>query len=277
VTTRPTVAVIGGGITGQMVQWAIPDAKIYDWKPRPTAVLTRNYGGNYLWRPITHPDVEHRQFLVVTEIDGRPATPESVMAYKIKIGKDRENIGPWEKQFQHQMTGWDFMKIPNSTIHYNHRLVSIEPGAQVMWFDNSTVVQYDVLISTIPLYSLLSMLRFPPIHGLRFAPIYVKKYPAPPAQFVGYHVNYLADPSIESYRYTDRDGERHYESLVPLSQPYVKLAPGKIWDHPGVADVLRDLSRFRIYPIGRYGEWDSNQLVHETWERICLMKKAMDL
>jgi len=275
------IAVIGGGITGQMAQWAMPHADVYDWKPRPTTVLTRNYGGNYLWKPISHDGVTCRPFSVITEIDGKAPTMAAAKAYKAKIGKDMEHPGLWEMQFKHKMPGWDFVTIPDSRIHYQHRLTGIHMGRHVLTFENGTEVVYDALISTIPLYSLLSMVGMEPIRGLKFAPIYVKKYPAPErfgmqaTNPLGFYINYLSTPDIESYRYTDRDGERHYESLIPLSQPMTKLSPGKIWDHKDVPDVLRHLANFDIHPIGRYGQWDSNQLVHETWDTIQLLKKVL--
>ena len=267
------IAVIGGGITGQLVQLQIPTAQVFDWKPQPQGPkgLIRNYGANYLWRPL--PGIDCRSFTVETRIDGQLPTWDAVVAYKAKIGKIGDVDG-WELQFQPTMTGYEFMALPPTTIQYDRRVESIDRLDHVIRFANGDTVDYDFLVSTIPLYSLLSLVGVPEPPGkLQFKPIFFKVMSRPPdAPFPPevMHVNYLSNRDIAPYRYCDRDGERHYESIVPYDGMVStkRFAPGKIYSHPEVPDILEYLAGFGIQTFGRFGSWNPNELVHETYERI---------
>lgn len=272
------IAVIGGGITGQLIQLQIPEAVIYDWQPRPRTMypLTRNFGGNYLWKPI--PGLPCRKFPVVTHIDGAPATPATILAYKHKIGKEGEEsvINNWKTQFQPHMTGYDFLQLPEPRVEYDHRIVSIDYFLNTILFASGLLVSYDYLLSTIPLYSLLSMVGTTALrevgNSLRFKPIYVRVVKSPPDRRYSedtFYVNYLSEPDVAAYRFTDRNAERHYESIIPMQGHETRcIKPGKIYDNPDVYGVLDHLERRNIFTFGRYGSWASDELVHETWEKI---------
>lgn len=266
------VAVIGGGITGRLVQFVVPSAVIYDWKPFPTGkpTLTRQWGTNYLWRPLD--GIPCKEFRVVTRINGLTPTLDLVRAYKQKIHK-QDDLDNWELQFQPEQTGFEFLELPPSHIQYDHRIVSIDRLSHTIHFAKQGTVQYDVLISSIPLYSLLSLLGMPEPSGrLRFKPIFYRVMRRPPdAPFPSsvMYVNYLTDPTIAPYRFCDREGERHYESIVPFDGPSSKrIIPGKIYAHPSVPDVLDQLEEFDIFTFGRFGSWAPDELVHETYDRI---------
>lgn len=273
-TDRPRIVVIGGGITGQLFQLQVPEAEIYDWKSavRTIRPLTRNFGGNYLWKPI--PGVECRSFPVVTHIDGHPATEDSIRAYKKKIGKAYEEEMPnnWAQQFQTEMTGWDFIQLPEPRVNFDHRIVEIDIVHQTVRFVGRPAVSYDVLISTIPLYAFLNQIGWTTTGPLKYSPIYVRVITNVPDRRFGkevFYVNYLSDPSIMIYRTSDRDDERHYESLQPLTGHFTtKIVPGKIHPHNEVKQILRNLTKNNIYTFGRYGSWQPDELVHETWDRI---------
>lgn len=277
--TRVSLAVIGGGINGQLFKFAVPEAVIFDWKPNPPAKLTRQFGANYLWEPI--PDIPCRSFEVITAIDGDIIpTLEKVIRYKEKIGKPGDTAD-WQRQFQPRMRGYEFESFPPTSILYGHRIVQIDRAARTITFDKQGEVQYDLLISTIPLYSLLSLLGMPePAGRLRYRPIFTKKTARPPdapyPEDVMY-VNYLSNPDLPPYRYCDRFGERHYESLVPFDSPgYThRLTPGKIYMHPGVPGVLELLAGYGIFTFGRYGSWEPDELIHETWARITEWKEQV--
>lgn len=277
------IAILGGGITGQLVHYQLPDSEVFDWhKDGRAAYLTRSYGANYLWKPLDGFPCRH--FRVITHVDGTPATLESVHAYKTKIGKLNDVAG-WERQFRPEMDGYDFLSLPMPRcIHYDHRVTEIHAADQVMKFapshngEGREPLRYDVLISTIPLYSLLSLMgRREPEGRLRFKPIYFKVSPRPPdAPFPRevMYVNYISSMTVPIYRYCDRFGERHYESIVSFNGAGLRrLSPGKIYPHPAVPDVLADLAEHNIFTFGRYASWHPDELVHETWEAITEWKE----
>ena len=274
------IAVVGGGITGRLFQFLVPEATIYDWMPHPRAImsLTRNYGANYLWQPLD--GIPCRQFLVVTHIDGAPATLDKIRLYKSKVGKINETAD-WDRQFKTEMEGYDFLALPQSHIQYGHRIVSIDRHAHEIAFAAQAPIQYDILISTIPLYALLSLLSMDEPPGrLQFKPIFFKVARRPPdapyPQDIMY-VNYITNPDVGPYRFCDRFGERHYESIVPFDGPSTRrIQPGKIYPHPGVAETLEILEGFNIFTFGRYGSWAPDELVHETYTRIQEWRAAME-
>lgn len=266
-----TVAVIGGGIVGQLVQHQIPEAEVYDWRDRKPTALTRNYGANYLWEPL--PGFDCRTFQVLTHIDGAPATLPSVARYKDKIGKTGDVVG-WERQFQEWQVGYEFERYPHANVRYGHRVVRIDRLKRVLYFANNVEpVEYEVLVSTIPLFSLLNLVGIPqPTGQFRFKPIYVmamQRPPDAPHPTELMYVNYVSDPDILPYRITDRFGERHYESIHPYDRvATVKLTPGKIYPHPQTEEVLDVLRGYNVWTFGRYGSWQADELVNETWHRI---------
>jgi hypothetical protein len=273
-----SVAVIGGGITGQLVKIQAPDVTVYDWKPPPVGDqrrLTRAYGANYLWAPI--PGLVCREFTVITHVDGRDATYDSVMAYKKKIGKAYDlPVGQFlfPPQFTPEMRGYDFVDFPKVDILYEHRITSIDRMNHTIQFADKESIRYELLVSTIPLYSLLSLLGMPEPRGrLRYDPIFFKVIGSPPdAPFDKsiMYVNYLTSANIIPYRYCDREGERHYESIVPYHGMVSskRFIPGKIHPHDEVAEVRDILDSFGIATFGRYGAWRPDELVHETWQHI---------
>lgn len=276
------VIVIGGGISGQLFQHAVPEAQILDWRnaPRGSKYLTRHYGANYLWEPIE--GLSCRAFRVVTHIDNRPAVPESIVAYKNKIGKefDCDTGVLLNSQFAVESTGYEFTDLPTPRVTYGARVTGIDLDRRTYTLAGSGgPVPYDLIVSTIPLYSLLSLchIRDP---GLQYKSIWIKVAARPmdapyPADMM--YVNYISNPDLICYRYTDRNGERHFESLITqaTAMPDRRVVPGKIYPHPEVPNLLIALGQHQVYCFGRFATWDVEELVHHTWEKIQLWKEAM--
>jgi hypothetical protein len=259
------ILVIGGGISGHLVKLRVPASTVLDSRPEPTP-MTRQYGGNYLWERLD--GIDCRAFTVYTTVDGQPPDEQKVRAYKTKIGKGMD--ANWREQFRPEVTGYEIARWPRS--------LDIEYGMQVKYIDRAeqavyTQVEgdihrmpYDALISTIPLPALMSM-TFMPRLDLKFMPIHVHTSTIPPdavRKNGSWMVNYISDPDIPAYRTTDRDGTRHYESLVATGIPTKKIVPGKIWPHREVLGILTGLASDHIYCFGRFARWSPEELVHET-------------
>jgi hypothetical protein len=270
--------VIGGGITGRMVKLVDPTATIYDWGQRPTGDrgLTRAFGANYLWEPLE--GFECAEVEVVTHVDGTPATPASVLAYKRKVFKESDG-GDWGLQFKERTVGYELLAFPDVDIVYETRVKYIDAERHVVGLQatNGPVreEEYDRLVSTIPLFALLPMTHL----GLdnvdfSYSPIYVKVSARPPdAPFPPsvMYVNYLSSPDVPAYRFCDRGGERHYEGLTTMGVlPTKKLVPGKIRPLPETKrrQIVDYLGEFGIRCFGRYGTWRPDELVHDTWKEI---------
>ncbi len=271
------IVVLGGGITGQMVQWFHPDALILERNPEQRSDrLTREFGANYLWQPI--PEMKCKAIRVVTHVDGEPGTDESIQRYKHKIGKPSD-IGQWGLQFKPVTVGYVATRYPLCTVQHDCEVVRVDLERKEVHFQNNHMAglcRYDLLINTLPLPLFCRMAQLDgsvPIESMfKNQPIYVRIVPRPPDATQPpevLYVNYLSDPLIECYRFCDRDSERHYEGLTPMGTlPSKKLFPGKIWGSPDVQQLLKSLTAKQVVCLGRYGRWAPDELLHETYGAI---------
>ena len=265
------IVCIGGGITGQLVQLVVPQTRILDWRP-PDQVhrpQIRRYGANYLWKPI--PGLSAVSFPVITHVDGAPATKESVIAYKAKIGKTWDARDHLSDQFTVQTTGYD-CTFPDPRIDYGCAVDHVDMTNRELHLRNGKYIGYDVLVSTVPLYALLRMLDVSMGAAFRYDPIFVKvserppDAPYPPSMV---YVNYISDPTVAPYRLTDRGNERHYEALSPMvGSTTRKIIPGKIHQNPRAQQTVQQLTKKNIFCFGRFAAWLPEELIHETYERI---------
>jgi hypothetical protein len=210
-------------------------------------------------------------FPVITHVDGSFATRDSVSAYKAKIGKSKDMEGNWAEQFQVQTTGYDCV-FPDPRIDYGCAVERIDHTKKELHLRNGRFLDYDVLVSTVPLYVLLRMLDINIGTPFRYDPIFVKVSERPPDAPYPLHtiyVNYLSDPGVAPYRFTDREGERHYESLAPMvGSTARKILPGKIHPNTRAADAVATLAKRNIFCFGRFAAWLPEELIHETYDRI---------
>jgi hypothetical protein len=265
------IIVIGGGISGRLFQFYAPDAQILDWgkPPKKDKSLTRMYGANYLWEEL--PDIECKEFSVVTHVDGKEATHDSIRRYKEKIGKTFDQIH-WDAQFNPLMTGYDIVSLPESRIQYECRVKDIFVKDKKLMLSSGSQIKYDILISTIPLYSLMEMCHVEQKRPFQYRPIFVRiedrPLEAPYAENIWY-VNYLSDSDIAPYRFTDREGQRHYEGLSSMGKiPTRKIVPGKIYPNSASTFILESLEKENIFCFGRFARWDPEELLHNTVQQI---------
>lgn len=269
--------ILGGGITGRIVNYLIPDSVVME--ANSPIRMTHQYGTNYLWKEIEgFPSIPIR---IVTTVDGQVPTIESIQRYKNKVGRQDEDKSEWGLQFQPETRGHFIQSYPETNIKYEARAYSIDLKEHKIHFPQlNEVVQYDQLISTIPLVGLVILTglnaRFP-VNSFKYKPVFIKMVPTPPEiprLKDTVNVNYLSDPTIQPYRYCDRFGERHYESLTPMDFPHKKLSPGKIWESSYTPMILQYLESFNIKCFGRYGKWSTNELLHETYEEVKQWRNA---
>lgn len=261
-------------MTGMLAQQYIPDSLILDWGPPPALperALPKQWGANYWWSPIA--GLECREFKVITTIDGDPATPESIHAYKTRVGKAHETYtrpGMVAAQFEHESIGYAPLEFPAPrNIRYRAHVVSIDPFRKQVSLRDGENIPYERVISTVPLPALRAMVDaavLTPFDVLNFrsTPIYVveKKEYVRARDYVW--VDYRTAGS--AYRATTHlDGSLHLEYAEPprgaLSK---KLLPGRIYDVNHTRALVHELSLLNIHCFGRYARWDSDELLHQT-------------
>lgn len=274
---RSRVVVIGGGFIGQLVKFVVPGARVLDWRPKTADAerhQVRYFGAHYLWEPLA--GIECREFPVRTMVDGAPATPDRIRAYKEKVGKVSD-MGDWGLQFQPQSTGYEIVRMPDCPVEYSKHVTHVDLKDRRLTLRDETI-DYDLLVSTIPMYAFLALCQRPePTGQLQFAPIHVGIEPAATDRDGGLEINYISDPLTGIYRVTKRSGQRHYESLAPIDGMRTNLIrPGKIYPHPDAVSVVNWLRMRGVYCFGRFATWNHDELAHQTYRDICAWKEAME-
>lgn len=277
------VVVIGGGISGRIVQLFFNRAVVLEARDEiKESQLTRNFGTNYLWEPLE--GFKCRKLDVVTHVDGSEPTEASIKRYKNKIGKGYENREDYMEQFHPHSTGWEIEEYPPCKIQYNMEVKEVDILRKVITcIDMKTAVEvhwnYDFLFSTAPLPVLVKLCglqnKYPTNTMFKYKPIYIKIEDVPSRNPDMIYVNYVSDPTVSEYRFCIRNGKKHIESLSPMTPEDKKIYPGKIYEDPHVEKLLSDLKENDIIPIGRFGKWASDELVHSTYNEVKRLHKEM--
>lgn len=272
------VIILGGGFIGQLLQAVLwPKARVFDWATTAPKTPTRLLGPQYLWMEV--PELPCRRFDVYTTIDGKDASQSSMRAYKKKVEKEQDN-SDWKSQFQPRMDGWE-CTLPINRVEYGKRAVSINYTSRLITCADGSVSGYDVLVSTIPLPTMLTLCGIRS-HEFKSRPIYLHRQAHPPNPRGDMLVNYVSYANTPIYRVTYRDGAQHTEALEPFhdihANEVVRITPGKIYAHPATEKMVRALESVNIYPLGRFARWAPDELAHETLAsarhlqgRLCLI------
>ena len=276
--------ILGGGIVGQMAKQVLPEAIVFERNEASNRKPNQAFGTNYLWEPI--PLFQTQEMEIHTHVDGRDATTETIKRYKNKIGKSHEGESEWGLQFAPMSRGHFIVEYPMVSIFYEHNIWAIDLTKKSMVVETPSggkTFEYDNLISTIPLNELVRLTgmdkAFPVKTIFKFRPVFIKIQPKPmesPYTDKQIYVNYISNPLVEPYRYCDRFGERHYESLLPMGFPHKKISPGKIWKNPLINSVLKALEQANVTCLGRYGRWNPNELLHETYADLMEKVEAVE-
>ena len=177
------------------------------------------------------------------------------------------------------MTGYDIVSLPKSEIRYGCHVKEVFVKDKRIMLDSGDQIKYDVLISTVPLYALLDMCHIEQTRPFEYRPIFVRIEDRPLEAPYGknvWYVNYLSDPGIAPYRFTDREGYRHYEGLSSMGKiPTRKIVPGKIYPNHSSKWVLESLEQDNIFCFGRFARWDPEELLHHTVQQIQSWKNKM--
>jgi hypothetical protein len=278
--------ILGAGSVGMVAAHALQNAKekpfLLDRRDWIASNLVDNQvlGSQYLWQPI--PGLDCQQFRVLTHVDGQPATPAAVGRYKNKVLRAGDQH-TWPLQFTVERPGWRGLRAASSARTVfgvslrgvepeNRRILAVVGGTPV-------VFEYRKLISTIPLPSLLALV--PAMnYAFRSKPIYVvRKDETIHEEMVrisfglsadDIYMNYIGNPSSPWTRITFWGRFSFAESLDPnVEGNPVALKPGKIWAHPDTPEIAKHLEAHDIYLLGRYGAWQPEELLHESYKTAC--------
>lgn len=267
--------ILGAGISGRILKHFFPDALVLEANG-PVSHLNSTMGANYVWKPL---DGFHTEPVrVVTTVDGQFPQTESIRRYKNKIGKDMENEEDWKEQFKPVQHGHLLVCDEVLPAMYDTRVTHIDMLGRKVYAkvgDHNASFDYGRILSTLPLPVLVKLCDMDVPHRtpFRFQPIYVKvEKSVTDAGLM--RVDYVSSPCDNVYRITEKSGERHYESLSPFTGEYKTLFPGKIWNSPLTHDIKSKLAEEWIFTFGRYASWNSDELIHQTYEQVARFKQG---
>lgn len=266
------IVVLGGGFVGQLVQLQFPNALLLDnRKSAPQNHLETRNGPQYLWEPI--PGVHSESFPVQTSVDGADPTPESILAYKRKIGKENDG-GDWGLQFRPMTTGWNSL-LPIPKVIYAQDVWMVDLPGKTLGMKDGNTIGYDFLINTIPLPQFLNLLIVGPAYSSTFEhiPIYMRTQGVFPS-LRGMHLNYLSSPTIPFYRATLSGAYAYYESITHCEDGK-KISPGKLLPNKESERILTELAADDCFCFGRFATWRPDELGHETWRHIEKWKETL--
>jgi hypothetical protein len=288
------VLILGGGASGRMAEIICKGAVILEQhKPAegevPHKRLTRNFGANYLWEKL--PELACEPVEVVQTVDGLTAQPWSIKRYKRKIGKTYETSPEqlrelMQTQFEYRKKAWQILEWPEpENVLYGRAVTQINPYKMSVQCGEEEF-RYNAVICTLPLPLTIDLLvdpirfhckrRLDRTPGLESQPINVAGYDWP-THDDDIKINYVSDEESFWYRTTTWRGVRQYEWLgrtvyqKPIeTEPLFirKIVPGKVYPNQEAAEIVRLLEERSIYCVGRFAQWQSDQLLHQTVERI---------
>jgi len=214
-------------------------------------------------------------------VDSCPPTRASILAYKKKIGKEQDG-GDWGLQFQPKMVGWR-SELPVPRVEYNRQVTKILVTERSLLFRDGSRIDYDLLLSTIPLPAFIALCDVPPLVHTPFRsdPIHMlsEKDNVPVRGMI---FNYISRPEVPFYRETYVEDRIYYESLTEITATKFKhsdpviLNPGKIHPHAESERIVKGLQHFGIHCFGRYGTWRPDELAHQTWQQIAAWRMEVD-
>jgi hypothetical protein len=277
---HPRIIIVGGGFLGRLIHSVLPSARVFDWRKEAPTVSSRMLGPQYLWEPLQgfSPD-EHEEFNVTTLVDGRTATDERVARYKARVGKELDG-GDWRAQFSRRMRGYS-VTLPPDRVEYDQKIKCIDGHTRTLLMAGGRQEHYDYLLSTIPLYAFLRLMR----HGaydamantLRYRPIFFHTSELPwwkaqhPSMWNnGMRVNYISNPKVPWYRETWREGKCFRESLDrnAFGVEGFGVVPGKIYPNEHTETSIASLEIFDIFMFGRFARWRTDELAHESYRAV---------
>lgn len=261
------VVIIGAQWAGIVAKLVFRDAGIYEplsgHKSRKLLAW-----GKTIEQPI--PGIKSIPVRAIFHIDGRPATDDSVYRYHVKTGL-LLNAFPVEGMRHHVQS------VPVSlmqSINYDYVPIKIDGDAKQIHFYNKSTVDYDILIWTNTLTSLIEV--FSPgmlnLDDFVSRPIFIRVSVRPPDAIYGedvYYVNWITEQSIPCFEYCDLAGQRYYFGFTSMSLvPNKKLTPGMMVPSKVAKGLMSIFLEKNIYCVGKFATWDYGLRLHTVHSKL---------
>lgn len=294
------VLILGAGPVGRAVSAAFPGSLMLE--AGRNVMTSRMYGAQFVYREI--PGFITSPISVVTRVDHAHWNRTSVRAYKKRVGRvGDDDVLTWPEQFMEYRKAYRLKSYTGTAAaEYGRRADKIDLVNHSILDDQGRTWSYDILISTIPLPQLTQitepkLVDVDPSMYFRSQPVYVYVEAPYAEEWDNYvdtfggsirkeaeHVVYVNYVGLANdgpfYRETFRDGVVHRESHMELPDrelAYV-LKPGKIWNVSGDLrdELTRALAQYSVFTCGRYGDWDQEQLLHNSYDRAMRIRSYLE-
>lgn len=263
------VVILGAGLSGLISNYRLMSSVNVD----SVKMYEQNYGVSrvqstaaFYCHQFLNNSVTPESHDVVWQIESNYAKLEDQQeAYRQKIyGNPTEKVSIKAGKEQ----GWSIRVhslLDCACVEFGATCTGIDIGRKIVWFD-SKKVQYDTLISTLPLFVFLRLAGIKSSIEFKSKPIYVsvEKQPTNKEQMI---LVYYPDQEVPHYRRTYWQNTVTTESLKP-EQGQKTTLPGKIYANGDVKELTDELNKKSVYFQGRYARWEPKHLIHHTWNNI---------
>ena len=209
--------------------------------------------------------------------------PNSIMA----VGKTKEVWIPKSNNMNDLISGFDtYINKGHDKTLYKTWLEEIDIGEKIAFFrsGNETVqIEYENIISTVPLNKIIGICKKEPFTEFTFQTIFIRNYEVRGISSDWFINVYVPDPLVNYYRYsvlnktlsvestkklTNKSGENYLSTMFDLSHTFTEYE----WKTGKIISIGRDergryideFSKHNIYLIGRFGLFNRKLLMHST-------------
>ena len=269
------IVVLGGGLVGRLAKIMFPEALVLESKS-PTDIFTSELGVCISIIPI--PDLRNEKYTRYISIDNQKPTLELINKYKKKISREGDISYGDYRQFEPEQIVYRQELPKNLDIEFSTLVTKIELNSKKL-FTLKESFQYDFLISTIPLISLLQISdlfnNFKDSASTFFMhrPIYLIRSKSETSPNI-IRENYITDMDTPIYRENFFESWRNQESLFKIEKA-IKIFPGKIYPNSYVPHILEDLESYGVYCSGRYGRWDSKIHLWNVYSQLKFLREVI--
>lgn len=246
--------------------------------------LTVNFGMQALKVPV--PILNCRPINCFITIDKEKPTLQAIENYRKRVGRSDELVYGDFKMFVHEIThyAFDIPVLEEGRVLFGKTVEEVDMINKQIVCSEGGIFSYDILISTIPLITILKLVNFSKdalfADGvgmfLMHRPIYVQVEKEETDEPQVLRADYISDEDNPFYRVTHFNGLIQRESLFHVSNSH-KLFPGKVYGNKFVASALDDLKHYGIFCFGRYGIWSPSEHIHQSYRRLVEFKQSLGL
>lgn len=271
------IVILGAGITGRLAKIMFPEALVLESKSS-NSLFTSEVGVCISIVPI--PELSNKRYTRYIQIDNQKPSLELINKYKKKISREGDMSYGDYRQFESEQIVYHQELPQGLDIQFDTEVSCIDLDKKWLNVGNEIDgyhhIEYDYLISTIPLINLVQIsnlfTNFKVSANTFFMhrPIYLVRTKIPSEPDI-IRENYITDMDTPMYRENYFKEWKNQESLFKITEA-IKIYPGKIYPTTYVSHILSDLESYKVFCAGRYACWDNRIHLWNVYSQLKFLR-----